>query len=92
MDRKMAELILDKKLEQLSQRLNSRKVSLTISDEAKEYLLEKGYSSQYGAREMDRAIQQYLTPILMQDILFGKLAKGGIANIILNTDGLEIDR
>lgn len=92
MDRKMAELILDKKLEQLSLRLNSRKVSLTISDEAKEYLLEKGYSTQYGAREMDRAIQQYLTPILMQDILFGKLAKGGNANIILNTDGLEIDR
>lgn len=91
MDRTMASLILDKKLQQLQSRLEAKAVTMRLQPDARDFLLKKGYNTLYGAREMDRVIQQYLTPLLMQEILFGRLAKGGEANIILQNDGLAID-
>lgn len=88
MDRTMASRILDKKLRQLSERLATRNVSIKISDEAREFLLSKGYTKSNGAREMDRQINLLLAPILMREILFGKLKKGGIANVQLKDDSL----
>ena len=82
MDKTMASLILDKKLRQLSQRLAAKSVTMTLTPEAHDFLLTQGFTKQYGAREMDRAIQQYLTPLLMEEILFGKLKKGGEAKIV----------
>lgn len=90
MDKTMAGRILDKKLRQLSKRLESKHVSITLSPEAHEFLLGKGFSAQYGGREMDRAIQQNLTPLLMNEILFGKLAKGGNVTVKLNGDKLKL--
>lgn len=81
MDKKMASLILKKKLDQLSQRLVQRNVTMTLTDEAFELLLQKGYTMQNGAREMDRAINQMLTPMLTREILFGKLKNGGDVTI-----------
>lgn len=91
MDKTMATLILNKKLGQLAQRLEAKNVTMSLKAEAKELLLEKGFNAQYGAREMDRAIQQYLTPLLMEEILFGKLKKGGKATINRKDDGLAIE-
>ena len=92
MDKTMATLILDKKLRQLSQRLAAKNVTMTLPPQAQEFLLTKGFTKQYGAREMDRVIQQYLTPILMEEILFGKLKKGGDAKILVeNEDQLKIE-
>ena len=58
MDKTMATLILDKKLRQLSQRLAVKNVTMTLTPQAHEFLLTKGFTKQYGAREMDRVIQQ----------------------------------
>ena len=91
MNLKMAALILQKKLGQLKQRLANKQVSMTLTPEAEQWLLTKGYTTQYGAREMDRAIQQHLTPLLMEEILFGRLRNGGSATITQNGDGLAID-
>lgn len=77
MDKNMAILILDKKLRELKQRLEARNVTMKLTMEAHNFLLEKGYNPQYGAREMDRTLQHYLIPMLMEQILFGKLKKGG---------------
>ena len=90
MDEKMAGLILDKKLSQLKERLKAKDITMTISKKAWQYLLKKGYTQQYGAREMDRAIQQHLTPLLMEEILFGKLKKGGKAEIDIDDDQLKL--
>lgn len=90
MDKTMASLILDKKLRQLSQRLAAKNVSMTLSEEAHEFLLVKGFTKQYGAREMDRAIQQYLTPMLMEELLFGKLKKGGEAKVDVTDEHLVV--
>lgn len=87
MDRKMACLILDKKLRQLSQRLERKNVTVTLTDEARQQLIDEGFSSQFGAREMDRVIQRRLTPLLMEEILFGKLKNGG--DIVVGKDMLK---
>ncbi len=81
MDKHMAGLILDKKLRQLDAKLRAKNVVMTLEKEARELLLEKGFTQQYGAREMDRVIQQMLNPILMKEILYGKLRKGGCITI-----------
>ena len=90
MDLKMAGLILDKKLRWLEKRLESKNVTLCLEPEARQFLIDKGYTKQYGAREMDRVIGQYLNPILMREILFGALKKGGKANICLKDNELVI--
>lgn len=83
MDRHMASLILDKKLRQLEKKLEKKHVALSLEEDARNWLLDKGFSRQYGAREMDRAIQHHLTPLLMQAILYGGLAQGGVARVAL---------
>lgn len=91
MDRTMASRILDKKLLQIGKRLEPKKVTLELTPEAHEYLLSKGYNPQYGGREIDRALQQHLTPLLMDQILFGKLTRGGNAKVTLKDDCLTIE-
>ena len=86
MDEEMASMILDKKLRELEQKLKAKNVTLTLNDEARAYLLEKGFTREYGAREMDRVIGHDLKPLLMREILFGQLQKGGEAQLCL-TDG-----
>ena len=77
MDKHMAGLILKKKLRELERKLETKKVEMTITPEAFEYLLKEGYTTEYGAREMERVVSQQLKPLLMREILFGSLKKGG---------------
>ena len=88
MDKHMAELILAKKLRQLDAKLAAKGVSITLTDAAREKILEWGFTKEYGAREMDRVIGNRLKPILMKALLFGKLKKGGKATV--DFDGKEL--
>ena len=90
MDREMASLILDKKLRELSNMLKAKKVTMKLSKEAHEHLLQQGFSKEFGAREMDRVILQQLKTLLMREILFGRLKDGGKANVKLKDDKLYI--
>lgn len=90
MDEQMAKLILGKKLRELNAKLAASSVSITLTDEAHQHLLKSGYSKEYGAREMDRVIQQQLKTMLMREILFGKLKKGGEATVDLQNGILTI--
>lgn len=90
MDEQMAKLILGKKLRELNAKLATKSVSITLTDEAHQHLLKNGYSKEYGAREMDRVIQQQLKTMLMREILFGKLKKGGEATVDLQNGTLTI--
>ncbi len=90
MDRTMAGLILDKKLRQLSERLATRQVTMQLTSAAHDLLLQKGFTKEMGAREMDRQINQLLSPLLMREILFGRLKKGGVANIDVEGDKLKL--
>ena len=87
MDRHMATLVLRKKLGELEQKLTAKQVSMTLSDEAFQLLLDEGFTREYGAREMDRVINQRLKPLLMHEILFGSLRQGG--SIVVNAEDLR---
>ena len=84
MDEQMATLILRKKLGELQEKLSAKQVTMVLTDEAFNMLLKEGFTREYGAREMDRVIAQRLKPLLMREILFGSLKKGG--NIEVGTD------
>ena len=88
MDRHMAELILDKKLAQLADKLSAKGVSIELTPQAREQLLKWGFTKEYGAREMDRVIGNRLKPVLMKALLFGKLKKGGKA--VVKLEGKEL--
>ena len=79
LSRHMAELILEKRIKELSERLKPNKITLSISSQCREWLLNKGFTPEYGARELDRVISHSLKSKLMHEILFGKLKNGGKA-------------
>ena len=79
LSRHMAELILEKRIKELSERLKPNKITLSISSQCREWLLDKGFTPEYGARELDRVISHSLKSKLMREILFGKLKNGGNA-------------
>ena len=90
MSHDMATRILHKKLAQLQQKLAAKNVTIDIEGNAEEWLMAKGFTTEYGAREMDRVIARYLKPLLMHEILFGSLKKGGNAKIVIN-DNNELE-
>ena len=90
MNRDMASLILNKKLGELSNKLATRQIEMELSPEARNWLLQRGFLPEYGAREMDRVIASHLKPLLMREILFGSLKSGGKTCIQVNKDQLVL--
>jgi len=69
--------IIDKEIEVFNTKLGERAVHLAITDECRMWILEKGYSPEFGAREISRVVQQSFKKALAEEVIFGKLAKGG---------------
>lgn len=90
MNREMASLILDKKLDELNSKLAARHVEMELAPEAHDWLLQRGFLPEYGAREMDRVIASHLKPLLMREILFGKLKSGGKACVQVEQSRLQL--
>ena len=90
MDKRMATLILQKKLRELESKLEAKQVKMNLIPAAFEYLLKEGFTPEYGAREMDRVIAQRLKPLLMREILFGSLKNGGEITIGIKDGNLSI--
>ncbi len=80
--------VVDKFIGELRRQLNRKKVSITLSENARGRLAEKGYDSLYGARPMARILQTEIKDILSEELLFGKLSKGGTVFIDLDGDQL----
>jgi ATP-dependent Clp protease ATP-binding subunit ClpA len=73
--------IVDKFLGELESQLYERNVTLTATDATRQFFLEKGFSREYGAREMGRVIQEHVKKQLADELLFGALANGGAAEL-----------
>ena len=91
MDRTMAGMILDKKMRDLQEKLVAKRVTLQLGNEARELLLNEGFTAEYGARELDRVLHHRLKTLLVREILFGKLRRGGTAFITATAGNIEID-
>ena len=70
-------MVVDKFIGELQNRLNSKKVKLTLTKRAKNALAKKGYSAKLGARPLVRVIEENIVEPLSEEILFGKLKNGG---------------
>lgn len=81
MDAAMARCVTEKKLRELSEKLSGKQITFSVTEDAMSYLLEKGISREYGAREIERVISGEVKPLLVDEILFGKLKKGGNCKI-----------
>ncbi len=90
MDDPMAMRITEKKLMQLQELMKAKKVELTITEKAKQYVKEKGITLQYGAREIDRVISGNIKPLLVEELLFGKLKKGGSCTVDIENGTLYL--
>jgi ATP-dependent Clp protease ATP-binding subunit ClpA len=80
--------VVDKFVIQLEAQLTDRGVSIELTDGAREWLGKKGYDPLYGARPLARVIQENIKKPLAEELLFGKLAKGGNVKVAVADDKL----
>ena len=73
--------IVEKSISYLEGQLSEKNISIQLSENAKKYLAFKGYDKKYGARPLQRLIQKEIKECLAEEILFGKLKKGGLVKI-----------
>lgn len=89
LDRGDIENIVEIMMERVNKRISDKHVSITLSPEAKEFLVERGYDSEYGARPMRRTIQKYVEDPFSQLIIEGTVPEGEvIADIVPGTEVL----
>jgi len=82
--------IIDIELKYLFQRIEGLGYHITLTDKAKEFIAEKGYDSNFGARPLKRAIQKYLEDPIAEEILKGEVKSGSQLNIDYDDDKKEI--
>jgi len=79
--------VVDKFVLQLEAQLGDRNVTIELSDEAREWLVEHGYDDAMGARPMARLIQSTIKTPLADEVLFGRLKDGGAVRVIVKPPG-----
>jgi ATP-dependent Clp protease ATP-binding subunit ClpA len=75
--------VVDKFVRQLEDQLKEKKISITLSPAARDLLAEKGYDVDFGARPLARVIQRELKDPLTEEVLFGRLEKGGKVRVVV---------
>ncbi len=83
--------VVEKFVMQLEAQLADRNVTIELSSAAKEWLAERGYDRLYGARPLGRVIQEHIKKPLAEELLFGKLVKGGAVKVTLKDNKLEFE-
>jgi len=83
--------VVEKFVMQLEAQLADRNVTIELSSAAKEWLAERGYDRLYGARPLGRVIQEYIKKPLAEELLFGKLVKGGSVKVGLKDNKLDFE-
>jgi ATP-dependent Clp protease ATP-binding subunit ClpA len=83
--------VVEKFVMQLEAQLADRNVTIELSSAAKEWLAERGYDRLYGARPLARVIQEFIKKPLAEELLFGKLVKGGAVKVTLKDDKLAFE-
>ena len=82
--------IIDIELEKLFIRTNELGYEIKLSKKAKDFIAEKGFDKQYGARPLKRAIQKYLEDELAEEIMKSKVQTGDVIKVDLNKDKTKL--
>jgi ATP-dependent Clp protease ATP-binding subunit ClpA len=93
LSREVIERVVEKFVLQLEAQLSDRNVTFELSAEATRWLADKGYDDAFGARPLGRVIQDTIKKPLADEILFGKLLRGGTVRVMVKADqsGLEFE-
>ncbi len=83
--------VVDKFVIELEALLDDRQVTIELTDEAREWLAKKGYDKLFGARPLSRVIQEHIKKPLAEELLFGKLADGGIVRVSIKDNKPAFD-
>ncbi|CUX81199.1 MAG: ATP-dependent Clp protease ATPase suunit ClpA [Roseibaca calidilacus] len=83
--------VVEKFVLQLEAQLLDRNVTIDLTEEAAHWLGEQGYDDKMGARPLGRVIQEHIKKPLAEELLFGKLAKGGVVHVRLRDGKLVLD-
>ncbi|HUN40576.1 MAG TPA: ATP-dependent Clp protease ATP-binding subunit ClpA [Acetobacteraceae bacterium] len=83
--------VVEKFVMQLEAQLADRNVTIELSSAAKEWLAERGYDKLYGARPLARVIQEHIKKPLAEELLFGRLVKGGSVKVTMKDGKLDFD-
>jgi ATP-dependent Clp protease ATP-binding subunit ClpA len=81
-------MVVDKFVSELQQQLNRKKVVIKISEKTRNWLSEHGFDPLYGARPLGRLIQTEIKDVLSEEVLFGRLIKGG--NVYIDVDNEKL--
>jgi ATP-dependent Clp protease ATP-binding subunit ClpA len=81
--------IVDKFVKELREQLGERKVTISVTEAARTYLSDKGYDPDFGARPLARVIQDEVKQPLGEELLFGKLEKGG--TVVVDAEDAELE-
>ncbi|SLN23351.1 ATP-dependent Clp protease ATP-binding subunit ClpA [Ruegeria meonggei] len=83
--------VVEKFVLQLEAQLLDRGVTIDLTPKAAEWLADKGYDDKMGARPLGRVIQEHIKKPLAEELLFGKLAKGGLVRVSVKKGDLNLD-
>jgi ATP-dependent Clp protease ATP-binding subunit ClpA len=86
----VVEQIVDKFISDIDVQLQEKKISLTLTSEARRWFAERGYNPEYGARSVHRLVQKEIKDKLAEEILFGELKSGGEAHVRLEGDQIYL--
>jgi ATP-dependent Clp protease ATP-binding subunit ClpA len=78
--------VVDKLIVELEAKLGSNNVTIELDDAARDWIAERGYDEQMGARPMARVIQEHIKRPLADELLFGSLAEGGHVRVTVGDD------
>ena len=80
--------VVEKFVIQLEAQLEDRNVTIELTPESNEWIAKRGYDEKFGARPLSRVIQEYIKKPLAEELLFGKLKKGGVVRVgVAKVDG-----
>jgi ATP-dependent Clp protease ATP-binding subunit ClpA len=84
------ERVVDKLILEVEAQLEQKGVTITLDDAARAWVAKKGYDPKMGARPMARTIQEFIKRPLAEELLFGRLARGGHVSVSVKEDGSEL--
>ena len=85
------ERVVDKLIVEVEMQLEAKGVQVSLDDDARRWIAEKGYDPKMGARPMARVIQEHIKRPLAEELLFGSLAGGGSVRVSVAKDGSKLD-
>ena len=84
-------MVVQKFVLQLEAQLSERQINIELAESAAAWLAERGYDETMGARPLARVIQEYVKKPLAEEVLFGKLSKGGTVRVSVSKDAEELE-